>query len=529
MTFLPIVDRELRTRARRVSTYWLRCGAALVASLIAGTMMIAALVFGPSSAGKAMFVAMAWPAWLFCLIEGLRNTADCLSAEKREGTLGLLFLTDLKGYDVALGKFIASSVGAFFTLLATVPCMALPLLWGGVTAGEFWRMALVLTNTLFFSLTAGLFVSAISRQERQAWLGSMLLVVFFTVGLPVGAGVLGGGGSSWLMTMASPWTGFSNVFDAEYTAAPEMFWNSVWIVHCLGWLGLALASCLLPRSWQEKKPRTRPRRKDYLGTALSWRGAQVPDEKGLLPVRPMTWLATRHDRRRHLVWLPILIAALAGVLVWIAFGDAQDMPWAVWAGSIGVHTLLTVWVAWEACHSFGELRQSGLLELLLVTPVHVREIIQGQERALRRLFLGPVFCLLVMELALLWAYYVRVFNRLYGGDEFIRAMVGTLLVAVSVSVFVLDLLAVTRVGMWLSLTSRRPAQAWGRTVLWVEVIPLLTTLPAMLACCGVATPGVLMAKSILFCSWASGKLSHGFRAAAAQQYSATEQKWWRWK
>ena len=32
----------------------------------------------------------------------MRNTADSLSAEKREGTLGLLFLTDLRGYDVVL-------------------------------------------------------------------------------------------------------------------------------------------------------------------------------------------------------------------------------------------------------------------------------------------------------------------------------------------------------------------------------------------------------------------------------------------
>ena len=92
---------------------------------------------------------------LYCLFCGVRLTADCLSEEKREGTLGLLFLTDLKGYDVVLGKLAATSLNSFYGVLAVVPMLALPLLLGGVTPGEFWRMALVALNTLFFSLARG--------------------------------------------------------------------------------------------------------------------------------------------------------------------------------------------------------------------------------------------------------------------------------------------------------------------------------------------------------------------------------------
>ena len=100
-------------------------------------------------------------------------TSDCLSEEKREGTLGLLFLTDLKGYDVVIGKLTAKSMNSFYAVLSVVPILALPLLMGGVTAGEFARMALVVVNTLLFSLTLGICVSAVSHSPRKARDGTL--------------------------------------------------------------------------------------------------------------------------------------------------------------------------------------------------------------------------------------------------------------------------------------------------------------------------------------------------------------------
>src|SRR4029450_9547413 len=99
---------------------------------------------------------------------GVFRTADCVSEEKRDSTLGLLFLTDLKGYDIVFGKLAATSLNAFYGLLALFPVMAIPLLVGGVTVNEFWRVVLVALNNMFFSLAVGLFCSAIGRDERKA-------------------------------------------------------------------------------------------------------------------------------------------------------------------------------------------------------------------------------------------------------------------------------------------------------------------------------------------------------------------------
>src|SRR5262245_7602422 len=121
---------------------------------------------------------------LYCLLAGLRSTSDCLSEEKREGTLGLLFLTDLRGYDVIIGKLTANSLAVFYCVVAVLPVLAIPLLMGGVAAAEFGRISLVLLNTLFLSLCAGMLASACCRSGRAAIIWTFLLVLLVAAGGP---------------------------------------------------------------------------------------------------------------------------------------------------------------------------------------------------------------------------------------------------------------------------------------------------------------------------------------------------------
>src|SRR5437773_10780553 len=153
MTFLPVVDRELRVAARRRGTYWTRLLFAVVCASIVGLVLMFAWAMhgGTSGIGAGLFHFLTLIALAFSAFAGVFLTADCLSEEKREGTLGLLFLTDLKGYDVVLGKFAGRAFNAFYGLMALLQVVGLPLLLVGVTGGEFWRMAFALMNGLFFS------------------------------------------------------------------------------------------------------------------------------------------------------------------------------------------------------------------------------------------------------------------------------------------------------------------------------------------------------------------------------------------
>src|SRR5207247_131141 len=183
MTFLPIVVRELRVASRRRGTYWHRLGAAMLAIFLGGWIMLA-MIREPKELGMVLFIAMSIMTFIFCVFAGLSTTADCLAEEKRDGTLGLLFLTDLKGYDIVLGKLFATSLNAFYALLAVFPVMAISLLMGGVAAGEFWRVVLVGINNLLFALALGIFASSIRRVERKAESAAFVILLVFAGGFP---------------------------------------------------------------------------------------------------------------------------------------------------------------------------------------------------------------------------------------------------------------------------------------------------------------------------------------------------------
>src|SRR6478752_4375846 len=149
MSFLPVAARELRVSARKGSTYWFRvvggCTAALLLVLfwLFATFTPAGFNFR-ASLGPALFRVLTWLLMAAALSVGLFFTSDCLSEEKREGTIGLLFLTDLRGYDVVLGKLLATSLRGFYTFFAVLPVLAITILMGGVTGSEFWRVCLAL-------------------------------------------------------------------------------------------------------------------------------------------------------------------------------------------------------------------------------------------------------------------------------------------------------------------------------------------------------------------------------------------------
>ena len=133
MIVLPVIARELRASARQPFTYYLRV-------LGVAVLLLASLLFGlhrgfAPGFGRQLFAvlhcALFGAIWL--LVPML--TADCISRERREGTLGLLFLTPLKGTDIVVAKGLAHGLRAVTLWLAVLPVLTIPFLLGGVS----WR------------------------------------------------------------------------------------------------------------------------------------------------------------------------------------------------------------------------------------------------------------------------------------------------------------------------------------------------------------------------------------------------------
>ena len=77
--------------------------------------------FPPATMGVSVFYTLSCIAFFYAATAGIWITSDCISEEKRDGTLGLLFLTDLRSFDIVLGKLAATSLKAFAGLIAIFP------------------------------------------------------------------------------------------------------------------------------------------------------------------------------------------------------------------------------------------------------------------------------------------------------------------------------------------------------------------------------------------------------------------------
>ena len=78
MTFLPIVERELRVSARRWGTYWMRTWVAMMVIVASIWIVLANLDESPQKVAQILFFSVTGGALLYCLLIGVRATADCL-------------------------------------------------------------------------------------------------------------------------------------------------------------------------------------------------------------------------------------------------------------------------------------------------------------------------------------------------------------------------------------------------------------------------------------------------------------------
>jgi len=180
-----------------------------------------------------------------------------------------------------------------------------------------------------------------------------------------------------------------------------------------------------------------------------------------------------------------------------------------------VHLTISVWVAAEACHLFSGPRESGALELLLCTPLSVREVIEGHIIGLRRAFVRPVAVLVTVEAMLLAAQVYLMGSNGASVAQCVgtAAMAGLCLVGA-----VMDLLAVARFGMWQGLANRNPAKAITKTVLQVLLLPA----PFFL-CGGPLLPLIWVIKNMVFVNFAHEQLRRQFRALVTDRFGWAEE------
>ncbi len=539
MTVLPIVGRELAVAARRSGTYWLRFWVA--AGALALFCVPCAFSEVPiSEFGQGVFIFLGSVTLGFCLLAGIFLTADSLSVEKREGTLGLLFLTDLKGYDVVLGKMASNSLHAFFGLLAVFPVLALPLMTGGLGGGEFWRTMLVFIVTMYFSLGIGMLVSATSREGRQAMGGTFVILALLVGVLPF----------LWLLQSQltnrsrldfvlwpNPIYAFIKGFDDSYLTffGPRDFWTAMATLFILATASILAASFLLPRSWQKgaaddaTRERLRfrffgkaRRRRPPLGVKSPFFWVALGDRAGQSAMNRMLIVL-------GLLWAASLVLSTDPSRIGMYFSGVVTLVF-------GLHFAAKILIASESGRRFHHDRQSGAMELLLATPLPAEDIVNGQREALRRQFQRALWLISIVNLLTLLlgiTTMVAQFSRMPAGaanflwDQIF--MMSEVFLGAIVLLW-LDASALIWLGMWRGLTARKYPRsvlaAWGQVMAppWLAFLFFIVIGPMMNRGLSEGTVsffillwfGVGAVVDILSISWARAMLFSRLRSVVAE-------------
>src|SRR5205085_1990321 len=103
----------------------------------------------------------------------------------RDGTLGLLFLTHLKGRDIVLGKLASGMTLSFTGALATLPVLTLPTLMGGIQLTQSINLLLSVLNCMLFAASAGLVASTLTSDRNRAHAIAICIVIIFAAFIPI--------------------------------------------------------------------------------------------------------------------------------------------------------------------------------------------------------------------------------------------------------------------------------------------------------------------------------------------------------
>jgi ABC-type transport system involved in multi-copper enzyme maturation permease subunit len=406
----PIFNRELLTLPRRSRHYTLRAaylGLLWVLAMTAWQSVVGwertATLGDTARFGLLLFQLLTVVQLTLLLFFSALSAANTITLEKDRRTFILILLTDLRNYEIVLGKLLGSLLQIFLFLAATVPVLMLLLLLGGVSVGQVLQAVAVLAGTSVAAGSLGCLVALWREKTFQSLALTVLFLVLYIClirGLVVLPGLLSwasGGEASLSEHTVQTWQQWLEPFlalqsvleppTAESVALPPAYGFALTMV-ALSVL-LNLWSILRLRVWNpsgepiiqrenvEEEPVTEEEKEKERARAHAAPGRIRP----VWP-NPILWreIATRGYGRRPLLvkfaYLLVLALICFYALTPVVSGRAPE--WAAAWGLVPVCVLSLLLVAAQSVTAITSERDTGALDLLLVTDLTPREFIFGK-------------------------------------------------------------------------------------------------------------------------------------------------------
>jgi ABC-type Na+ efflux pump permease subunit len=406
---------------------------------------------------------------MICLFAGVHLTADSISREKREGTLGLLFLTPLTPFQIVLGKLAAHGLMGFYSVLIVVPLLSLIMIAGGLQPLELLAITLSALNILFFSASVGLWSSTLHTERKKSGAAGTWTVVFFWWGIPIIVQLLNYIQAPALLGEIVGLFAVNGMFNSAFAGPRVRMLAAPWLnflcTHLTAWTFVALATYYLRTRWQDQPPKERfSLRQWWKNLSLGNSEVRRRLRQRLLDQNPFYWLASR-DRLRFLS--PLLFTI--GFLCFIAWQFYASPGLAPAMGGILTMVIVIAYVhkimiSSISAHQLGLEQEQGTLEMLLSTPLSTHAILRGQIMAARRQFRVPTMLCTVAQVT---AMLMIIFGEPFGNFS---VLVMTAL-AIVLGLYFLELYAMIWAGMWGVVTVKEAKNAAGSAMFHILAIP----------------------------------------------------------
>jgi hypothetical protein len=474
--FLPIVARELRVASRRPKTYYGRMTAAALWMAVAAYVLMSMSGIGLyKNGGVLLFNGLSSGLFGWALLSAWAG-CDSISVEKREGTIGFLFLTDLKSHDIVLGKMFSSALPSFYAALAALPLLAICMLMGGVTAAQYAETGLAILNVFFLCQAVGMFSSALFRLRGNA-AGVPLVIFHLYLACGIVAAVAdakGWKGPAFFLRLNNPGRPFYLALSGlSGPGATPGYWLSLLVGHLHAWIFLALACWVLPRRWRDEPKKASA----WKTTWERWRygnmAARAAFRRRLASVNPFLWLVCRGRLGPAWVW-GVMGSFAVGMMIFAAeilrennWGEAY--PTFFICAIVCLQFMLRMGVSAHAA-LLEEHRRSGSLETILCcSPISVDDILRGMGLVLRRYYRWPTVVLVAAQGLLFIA------ALLTGLRHFLNVNL-LCFICSSAILLIPDLVAMAWMAMWTAMSNPRPRSAGPTALFWICVIPWMLVL-----------------------------------------------------
>ncbi len=401
----PIFMRELVTVPRRGSHYAARAALLGLIGVLGATAWQATVGFTRDATlgetarfGLLLFQIVVYVQLLLLIFFAALSAASAVAQEKDRRTFILLLITDMRDYEIVLGKLLGSLLPITVLLLVSVPVLAMFLLLGGIDPAQVVQAAVVMLTTAFAAGSLGGLVALWRERTFQALALSVLFLALYlsltqaaaVVGPMVAPAIDWGTVHAWI----DPFLAMRAVLDQPpggWTGMPPAYGFALVM---LGWCVLLnVVGVWKLRKWnpsgepimQREGPTEDPEANMTPEELKAFRSKAhaAPGSVRTVWANPILWREIRtlaYGRRPLLVKLAfgVVLALVLYFAVQTLHQPGGRPAFAAAYGLVPIAVLSLLLVSAQAVTSVTSERDGGALDVLLVTDVSPYEFVFGK-------------------------------------------------------------------------------------------------------------------------------------------------------